>query len=223
MLAACSSLITQPLDTSVFYKRDLQVKINGQKYEGVVTVPRSETYNLEFTSNGNIDLAMLKTCHREDTIDPKKKSSFFGFNSKTTFYYNFQPRSGLEDGRTCPMTVDVYEAEKGRHAWAFIEFEHPNYNLPFDIDCNGSTHSVNGVFACQAKASLIQRIIFQAPVMFWPPEPSHCAIPEKRPGNAYEIKISEKECIYQFDTKSGQLGKLITIGYQGVKLPSGGV
>ena len=215
-LSSACSTFTQPLDPKLFYKRDIQIEVNGKGYEGVVTIPKASAYQITLRPKGKMDLVLVKSCHREDSAEKSNNGGFFIFKGKNEFQYKYKPRQGLEDRRTCPLTVDVYEAEKGRHSWAFLEFEHSDYALQFKVDCNGHTAVANGVYACQAKNGLVQRVSFPEPVMFWPVKPESCAKPEKKGNWFYEIALSTGECLYHFDTQSGVMGKLITIGYQGV-------
>lgn len=218
LLAGCSGAV-QKLDPSIFYKRDIRVEVNGKAYEGVVTVPRSSSYNVTLKPQGNLDMVLVKSCHREDTAQKSTSGGFFNFKSKTEFSYAYEPRPGLENGElACPLTVDVYEVAKGRHSWAFIDFEHPSYSLPFQVDCNGHTSQATGVFVCQAKKGLVQRVSSPVALSWYPAEPAACAKPMRVSNYQYEIALSGDICVYMFDAKDGRRGRLTTIGYSGVLL-----
>lgn len=211
IVAGCSS-VTQQLDPKLFYKRDIGIEINAKTYEGVVVVPRAEKYDLVLTPKGDIDLILLRTCHREYTAE--KLSA--GWFKKDKFKYEYKPVPTLESDGVCPMRVDMYESDPGRHSWAFIDFEHPDYDLKAVLTCNGEISTINGVGVCQAKQTTIQRLRFTEPVQFAPPEPSTCQAPKKKPDGAYEWEVSLGECLYHARTREGRLARVTVIGYEGV-------
>ena len=207
----------QQLDPKVEYKRDVGIEVNGRRYEGVVTVPYAKAYSFVLEPKGEIDLMLIRTCHRTYSVE-KVSSGWFG---KNKFAYGYTPIEGLEDVRTCPIRLDVYESSKaGRHSWAFIDFENPLYQIQAELTCDGSIRHVNGVGVCQAKKETVQRIRFSEAVRFAPPKPDHCSRPVRVNG-AYEFLTSLGECLYHFDTKDGRLGRLTIIGFEGVLIREG--
>lgn len=215
LLFGCAST-QQVLDPKLFYKRDVEIEINGHKYEGVTVVPYSQKYDVTLRPKGDLDLILLRTCHRE--YSGEKISS--GFLSSKAFKYSYSPVAGIEDKGACPLRVDVYESAKGRHSWALIDFESPDLTVPGKIVCNGEVRGFNGVSICQGKKSTIQRVEFYESVRFAPP-PEGCTAPKKLAHNLYEFDLSLGECLYYFDTREGKLGRLITIGYEGVLVREG--
>lgn len=210
--AGCASY--QKLEPGVFYKRDIGIVINGQDFEGVVAVPYAKKYDITVAPKGNLDLALIRSCHREFTAE-KQDKKFLWFNvGKGRFRYVYEPVPGIEDARVCPVRIDVYESSKGRNSWAFLDFENPNWKVPAILTCNGEIMRVNGVGVCQSKTNLVQKIQFLEPVRIEVPQ-TECSKPVYRDG-AYEIKTSTGECLYVFDTKDGRIGRLTVIGYQGV-------
>ena len=215
VLSGCAG--TYPtLDKNVFYKRDIVVGVNGRDFEGVVTVPYAKSYQFTVQPRGEIDLMLLKSCHRTFSVE-KVSSGWFG-NRK--FLYNYTPVSGIEDQRVCPIRIDSYESGKeGRHSWGVIDFENPSYTVQASLDCDGVSRQVNGVGICQAKKDTVQRITFKEPVRWAPPLPETCNKPIQK-GLGYELLMPLGECIYHFDTKDGRLGRLITVGFEGVLVRS---
>ncbi len=212
LLTSCAST-NQVLEQGVFYKRDVGIEVNGRTYEGVVVVPKASKYSLTMRPKGKLDLVLLRTCHREYTGE-KLSPGFLGMGGGA-FRYEYVPDPGLEDVRVCPLRVEVYESEKGRHSWSLIDFEHPDYAIKYTLHCNGSVSSPNGVGVCQTKAGLLQRLAFEEPIRFAPPEPVGCALPMKKNG-AYEFAATLGECLYHFQTWDGRLGRLTVVGYEGV-------
>ncbi len=214
-LAGCSS-VQQTLDTKLFYKRDVEIEINQVKHEGVTVVPHSQRYDITLRPKGDLDLILLRTCHRE--YSGEKVSS--GFLSSKVFKYIYVPVPGVEDHGVCPLRVDVYESSKGRHSWALIDFESPDHTVTGQLTCNGEIRRFRGVSICQGKAGTIQHVEFDAPVRF-APAPNGCAAPKMISPNVAELKLSLGECLFYFDTQSGQMGRLTTVGYEGVLVREG--
>lgn len=215
LLSACTS-VPQTLDPDKFYKRDLPFCVGTSScYEGTTVLPRQDQYELDIAPKGeaNIDLLLVTTCHREDSFE-KTSSGWFIFQKKSRFKYYYTPVKGIEDDGDCSLVMNTFEKDKGRHAWARIRFEHPKYQLPATLSCNGVTASVKGVSVCQSKAGLAQHIRFAEPVQIeWD---KNCAIPKKAPDGSYELAITLGECGYTVRNQAGQLHDLLTIGYEGV-------
>ncbi len=212
LLTSCSS-VQQKLEPDVFYKRDIGLEVNGQFYSGVTVIPKSSHYSITIIPPGDTDLVLFQTCHRENAIE--KASKGWGlFGKKSKFTYEYYPVSGIEDSRVCPLRVNVFDSKNGKNAWALLDFEHPLYQLKFNMTCNGEEKQFNGVGICQAKNKSIQRIMFKEPVMFAPSNPG-CNDPIKT-NSWYEIKGATGECLYMFKTESGVLGRLTLLSYEGV-------
>lgn len=211
LLAGCSST-SQVLEPGLFYKRDLSIEVNGQSHEGVVVVPRASQYEIVISPRGDADLLRIQSCHREESFE--KISG--GWFKKNQFKYSYSPRPGLEDEGVCPLRIDVYEAKPGRHSWALIEMEHPDYTVSARLHCNGSTSVFNGVGVCQGKSDTIQKLEFMQEVRFAPPMPSSCSEPKKVDGLSWEFQMSYGECLFHFQTRDGRVGRLTTVGYTGL-------
>jgi hypothetical protein len=209
----------QQLEPGRLYKRDAKIEISGKAYEGVVVVPRQSQYEFLVTPKGGIDLLILRTCHREyvaEKVDP----GFMGIGGGQ-FKYSYKPVIGLEDTRVCPLRVDFFESSKeGRHSWAFVDFEHPEYTVNGRLTCNGAITPFHGVAACQNKVGLIQRLDFLEPVQFAPPKPDSCNMPRKV-NSSYELEVSLGECLYHFRTRDNRIGRFTMIGYEGILVREG--
>lgn len=215
-VVGCST-VNDKLDKNVFYKRDAGAEINGRLYEGVVTAPFASSYDFTFYPKGNIDVLLIRTCHREYAAE--KISS--GWLSKNKFRYTYNPVVGIEDSRVCPLRLDTYEsAKEGRHSWLLVDFENPGYKLPYTLFCNGAATRVGGVGVCQAKEHTYQRVAFDEPVRIAPVAPDTCNPPVQKDANyqVYEIKATLGECLFHFDTKDGRKGRLTTISYDGIAI-----
>lgn len=204
-----------PAEPGVFYRRDIGIEVNGQAYEGVVVVPFASKYDLILQPKGDLDMVLLRTCHREETVEKMQAKKFWRPSSSGKYLYSYTPIPDLETDRVCPLRIDVYEAAAERHSWAHIDFEDPAYRLNAELACNGVTSLVRGVGACQAKEKTVQRLRFTEAVQFAPQEPSGCPAPVFKDG-AYEIPAYVGECLYHVRNRTGERLRLTTIGYQGV-------
>lgn len=239
LMGGCSTAF-QKLDSKQFYKRDIEIEINEVKYEGVVTVPHAETYNFMLRPKGDLDLVIIRSCHRDHSPGsiPATGGGFLGFNKTATeFRYEFIPEKGLEDVSTgCPIRIEAIEAEKGRNSWAFIAREHPDYTLQATIQCNAADLEMNGVEACQARAGTTQRMLFEDDrIQFAPPKlivwqggyktipaPSGlCPMPIREDHGIYTLVPARGECIYTMRNQGDDRGRLYMIGYEGVLVREG--
>lgn len=216
ILSACSS-VPQKLDPETFHKRDLPFCVDDIGcFEGVTVLPQRASYTFEVAPKGdaNIDLLVATSCHREETFE-KTASGWFIFQKKNRFKYPYTPAKYIEDDGDCALMMNTLEADKGRHAWMLALFEHPKYQLPATLSCNGQPRrTYQGVSVCQSKVGLSQRIEFDEPVMI--EHQANCNVPTRN-GTGYEWKLSEKQCRYTFlGGHTNRMHALVTLGYNGV-------
>lgn len=213
-MVGCQTM-PQPLNPDLFYKRDLPITVNGEDFAGAGVAGPAKRYEIEVNPNTNVDLLLIRSCHREESFE---KSA--GWFKKNDFSYTYEPQKGLEDIRTCPLQIDALDAAKGQHAWAYLDFRHVSYEIEGELTCNGTISKFKGVGECQAKAGLTQRIRFAIPIRFAPSE--GCATPHKAVDGSgyYELETSVGECVYLFDSQDGKIGRIVFLGYQGVLVRS---
>ena len=222
MLASCASTQFQKLEKDVFYKRDLGVRVNGQSFEGVVTIPEKGFYEIELEAPADIDMVLWRSCAREDTGSPKKPGLFKFLNSKTVEYF-YTPNPGQENLDVCPLRIDAYDAKNNQHSWAFLSFERKEFKLEFELDCNARRSSYRGVGSCQHKTGLPMRAHFGEEVRFAPPKPDGCPMPEPVPNEfgVWTWPMATGECLYKAETRDGKKARFIGIGYEGVLIRGG--
>lgn len=179
--------VAQQIDTSVIYRADIRLKINGQEAVGVIVVPKAASYTIEGHVKGLFDFLLARSCHREISWELHDDD----------FRYVYQPIPGLEDGRECPLEFEGVEKVKARDSSALIEFEDPAYQMPATTICNGESKATHGVSACQAKVGLFQRIIFPVPVLMAAPNPI-CRFPEPADHMTFEFPMASGKCLYVF-------------------------
>lgn len=213
-LIGCSS-VPQKLDPKKFYKRDMDLKINGHQGEGVLVVPREKTYHFDIRAKGKLDLFTFSTCHREQTREKAGQRGWFADKKRRKFEY--APAPIEREHLACPAELGGYERGKGRHSWGFVDFEHPELNLPALVSCDGSVYNSRGVTVCQAKVGLIQEIKFAQPVLA--PEQNVCTVLKSLDGGkTFRFKMPKGRCVFRFLTKEGEESwhRMTTLGYQSI-------
>lgn len=210
LLSACSNL-PQVLDAASYYKRDMQITVNGLKAEGALVVPRSDSYALDIQAQGVLDLFTLQSCHRETSEENAGQPGIFG--DKKRIQLTYHPVNAIENVSDCPLELGGYEKAQGRHSWGFIDFEDPSLTLPAKIKCNGTGAGAVGVSVCQSRQGLIEQIVFQEKVgLAKQPDPKCPDLPVSD-GMTFQFKMPLGQCIYVFKGASG-LHRLTTLGYE---------
>ena len=203
LLSGCSST-QQKLDPLIYYKRDMEVRVNGFESIGTLVVPKDDEYKIRAKFRGKGDLVTLKTCHREVEVEK--------VGWRETF--NFIPNKGIEDDGSCFLEIAAFEHKKGRHSWSLIDFETDLYKLPAQVKCNGSTYNSRGVTICQSKEKLVQEIVFPEDVEL--SEKAKCFDRIEKPvGRRWLFHTPNRECTFIVRGKdSGRLHKVLLIGYE---------
>lgn len=205
-MSACSTVAID-LKDDTFYKRDIDLKVNGLKSNGVAVMTRAQSYKIEGEVDGKFDFLIVRSCHREYTAE--KEGDHF------TFIY--EPRVGIEDNRPCPLEIRGVEKIKGRHSFGMIDFQSPYDILPAELECNGDKKTYSGVSICQAPENLIQRVTFSVPVYVQAGtiDPS-CVIEQAKDLKIYEFKIPPKRCTFIFMEKAEphRTHRMTTLGYE---------
>ena len=213
----------QQLSSKDFYRRDMIVEVNGLVIEGAGVVPKAKFYKISVEARGNLDLFIMNTCHKEETkerawnVKKKVKSGLFGWGKKTideknkiNFIYTPDPK--MENSGDCAMELRGIEIMKGRHSFAFLEFESELDKIQAVSRCNGRSPKANGVAVCQSRHGLKQMLEFTEVV-----KPSTDAAKCGFTGNkkTYEYKLSKGKCLAIFKGQTtGQTFKVVTLGYE---------
>lgn len=209
-LSGCST-VSQKLEPGVFYKRDMDLAVNGSSGVGVVVVPNRSIYEMDIRSKGKLDLFTLTTCHREDSREKAGEDGLFGDKKRVKLIY--APVVGIETGElACPVQLGGYSVS-GKHSWGFVDFESPELTVDATVKCNGSTYKTHGVSVCQSKAGLLQEIIF-ADVM--DTVKGSCGKLESDDGKAYRYTMPKGQCAWMFMDKGGEIHRHTTIGYESI-------
>ncbi len=224
LLTSCSAFdVKQAVDPDTIYKRDFELNVNGQKGTGILVAKYAKEYKIHMRSKGKLDLLTIESCHRSESFEKASNMEevtvrrFFRKKKKlkkdsSAFEYIYKPVPGIEDVSSCPLLIGGYD-EKGRHSWAMIEFESPQWILEGHLGCNGDKESALGVSACQSKEGLIQLISFDVPVKI-SPDPQ-CPIEQLSP-KEFQLEIRKDHCAYVFMESEGEkrIHRLITVGFE---------
>lgn len=208
--------VPQRLDPAINYRRDIDLEINDQKFEGVAVPAPHHKYEIKIRPKGGAQVNMLTitTCHREIVLD-EPKADFWTTNRIT---YTYRPIKGIEDGMGCLLDIGAYNKE-GRHAWATVDFISRLDTLPAKLRCNGSDFDAKGVSICQAKTGLIQKISFPERVKV-SPDTEHCNVMKSVDGQNFEYIVPRGECSFYFGTKDGKFHRHTTLGYESILIRS---
>jgi len=218
-LMGCATIPNQQLDPGTFYKRDMQITVNGVTREGVLVAPRKSSYAFDVVAKGDLDLFTFETCHREEEQEDAGTRGIFGIiTNKRETKGTYVPAAPIETTGSCVVRLGGYERTQGRHSWAMIDFEDTDATLPAQVLCNGENYHSNGVTVCQSKQGLIEQIAF--PVETVVKGSDACPMPQAPDGKTYQFKMPPRECVYAF-TEVAPLGKqrrhrLTTLGYSAI-------
>lgn len=162
---SCTSLNPKPAEfpknPATFYKRDLEVVVDGLKYIGVGTLPLKNSYLFEVRTKHDMDRFSFTNCHRQVVEEKVDGVSMF---SKTAKYkFRFERKTLIEKTDPCVLEM-VASADGNEHSWAFFDFQDASFLLPAHIQCDGHEFDSHGVSVCQSKEGLVQAISFDSEV-----------------------------------------------------------
>ena len=163
-----------------FYAKRLQFEVNKAKGVGTLVCPIAPKYEIRVESEADLDFLLLRSCGREKEFEKEGSS----------FKYLCTPGKGVEDNRPCPLSFESIEKGENRRPAGVVAFEDPARTLPATLTCNGEVIQAKGVGLCQNGASLITRVVFEAPVDVATGRDETgkplCALPISADGKIYE-------------------------------------
>lgn len=211
-LTGCSlPTIKQPIDPSIFYKRDFGLTVNGKTGTGVIVVPKAAQYVINGVSLGSLNLLSIRSCHREFAAENL---------SDQKFSYTYIPQTSMELLDTCILDIAGFDSDKGQHSWGLIAFEDTN-GVAASSKCNGTVVS-GKTTACQAPAGLVQEVIFQEE-MLASPSVGACSFPDlnTKRGKNFQYTMPRGNCVLIFGRVADgaqTFHRHYTIGYQQIML-----
>lgn len=209
LLSGCAGqVITQDLQVSRKYKRDISITVDPLSTKGVMVLPKSPSYKISIRSPDQMDALLVQTCHREIIIE--------GAGREHTI--NYVPIPGLEDVGSCPIYLSGLTKKKERISLGFIDF-YSGQSLKAWVSCSGEVGPTYGVSICQAPEGLWQSIKFEEEVRFIEPE-GKCATEIKSDGKLIKFKMPNADCVMVFKGTSGALHKANWLGFDDYVLRS---
>jgi hypothetical protein len=180
---------------------------NNVFYDGIATLENKPNYQFQFQSQGFIDLLTIETCHQYKTYTKEK------ILKRKYLDIEYTPMQLEKEKVACPMFISSYEKDKGRHSFGIIEFKRDQYQLKYQLECDGKKISDQGVALCQSKVGTTQRLTFEIDTSFV--SSKKCKETIKKIGNYYEIKVIKDLCIFTFKSES-KFARLTTFGFESV-------
>jgi hypothetical protein len=211
ILSSCA--VNQVLTEKSVYMHDMKIEVNGHKGVGTLVVPMSSLISVKVRAKGKLDLFVWSTCARNISAEAAFDEGMFSSKYETSFEY----RPSVLERTDCAVQLEGYEKIKGRHSWAFIDFEDGTSTLPATITCNGQTYTSKGVTVCQSKKGIRQQVTFAAPVLVGAQD--GCPLPFTEDEKTFYVEIGKGACRYNFLEKEGERNhRITTIGYDEVLL-----
>lgn len=202
-LLGCASTPTQSTNDALaaaqkgaVYKYDMSGTVNGTQFTGVGVIPYADKYSMQFVSPVNVDLLSIASCHRDWTAE--SVATIGWFRSKVGYSYQYDPSLGIENTGSCLVRIGAYNRDKGQNVWGIIDFENPGRTLPATSFCNGNMQKFNGVSICQSKVGLIQRIVFDSPVMQDVKALDSKCVMSSKDQKVWEYQLPVGECVIEF-------------------------
>lgn len=161
--AMLSGQVAKPItSSSVLYRRDIQIEVDGKRYAGVATLPAKDSYHFKVTTKHDMDRFKATSCHRQIVEDNVGKSGWF--SKKSSYEFDYPRTSDIERTGPCPLQLEA-GADDNEFSWGFIDFNDSGFTLPAIVNCDGAViNATLGASDCQSRADLAQEIFFSEPV-----------------------------------------------------------
>ncbi len=210
--------VKKDINPDTFYKRDMIIEVNGYKGIGHLVVPQSDEYEFKIEARGELDLFVFSTCHRTITIEEAGDSGIFGNKKKVKIKYKQVP--GIED-EACPVVLEGYEVDKGRHSWGFVDFQEKNVQAMGILKCDGKVTKFKGVSTCQSSMGNLQEIEFEEEMQSATTENCPEAVSNNK--KSFKVTLGRGLCVYGFRViKAEHMGavfhRLTTLGFEKIMI-----
>lgn len=182
-------------------RASLPFDVDGVSYVGTAILQRvSSGQKIRLRLPEKTAVLSMTTCHREEVW----------LKPSASFEYRWVPTIFLENWDSCLMTWTAI-TQQGNALHAVIDFT-SNETLPGKSQCNGiNVDSLKGATFCQARAGLVQRIVFNERTIAMPG--AGCPL-LTADGNSYTYAVGEGLCAYGFASVATKARhRLTTRGY----------
>ncbi len=202
LLSACTTL-PPALNPALEYERDLSFTVSiwqsnkwseSKSHKGYAIIPKADKYRIELFAEGQAHMMTLSSCHREiKTPNPEKQGGWF---QAKRYVFEFAADDLIEVGKPCPLSLGIFDKEKGRHGWATIIVDHEDAKLKAETRCNGAKKDNLTTSYCQTRAGLLQVITFDRPVAvgFY----SGCELKNPTDQKTFIYKMPKGQCVFHF-------------------------
>lgn len=196
-----------PVSPEIFYRRDMDVRVDGARFPGYGVLPLKNEYEFEVQTKHDMDRFSATTCHRQ--IVEEKVDGTGWFKKTAKYKFKFVRQGSVEQTDPCPMDL-VGSDEKNEHSWAFFDFVTPDYQLKAKLECDGWQNTYPGVSVCQAKRGLVQKISFEKPVRTSFDPGCEMESPDQK---TFVYSVPRGRCVFVFCASKTECHRLTTIGY----------
>lgn len=196
-LSACTNASLEPVPIT-YPRATLPFLIEGIPYTGIAAAQRKTSQKITVNTQKDSPYLFMTTCHREQLFE----------RPALNFDFTYVPQFWIENTSYCLIKFTMISAQ-GKTLVGFIDLSSED-DLPYRLQCNGSSTSPVGYSICQSRSGLIQRISFDVRVVVEPAK--GCSLPEPD-GFSYNIPLSSGLCLYVFRATDGRFARLTTYGY----------
>lgn len=222
LLVSCSLPKVQDIQLSEsFYEHDLEfrLRIDGQRFGrshfGTAVLPPGSEYEFDFYNSARIDYFIFSTTDRNIPIERRRR--------RVSYDYVPGQREKYSD-----IKVHAYEKDRGRFGFAFLSIDSPEYDLKYQLECEGEMSPKRGVQICQSQIGLFQYVHSESDIDYasericesWDKTclklPKKCIYFERLSETVWRYQMEYGRCRVIFLTKNGRnrTGKLTAIGWQ---------
>jgi hypothetical protein len=210
-------LVPDFMDVNKLYPYELEMVVNGREVAGAVVVDKATSYNLKFIANVNTAYFFIANCHRTHRTPEIGGKGWGPWKKKSAYNYEFFPNI-IEIEDVCPMEVSAFDASGVQHAFGYLIFKNPKFDLNATITCSGMNRGSTGVSLCNEAVGLEQQIKFSEPVVHVAQD--GCTEMKDIGDNTFRYYMPQRKCIYGFMNKEKRVHRHIAIGFTDLTLVS---
>lgn len=202
----------QELSNKVIYKNDMQIELDGVKYNGNAVIPLKTEYKFTFKSISKMDMLIFTSCHRDVNIE-----NAGGHFSPKEADFIYRPIYPIET-RYCPIKIAAINQE-GKNTFGQMDIIDSSVSLPAKLTCNGDKSMVNGASFCESLYGLKQMIEFPVEVVI-SGNNKRCTELVSGDKKQFIFDISMGDCVYNIMEilPPNREHRLTTKGYQQIIL-----
>lgn len=210
LIAGCATLkpshdMGVPADKNAELKPQMVFSVDGTTYQGVATIQRKSSSNIQVQIPPKTILTIVSTCARQE--------EFWQPDTSKVFSYRFIPAMWVENVTACPMSIIAITSDGEWHR-SIIDFTNaPRDPLLVNVECNGKWEKNSiGASICSIREGLPVRIQSDLPAVIAKDPNSKCEEPRVLGSKEWEISVNKGFCVYVMVNQNQEF-RLITLGY----------